>query len=48
LEGDLEAQVEYSGQEQFPEDLMQESEKEYENLPQQRTDRMRDDLLTVP
>ena len=44
VEEDAETQVEDSGQEQFPEDLMQELEKEYENLPQQRADRMREDL----
>ena len=44
VEKDLETQVEDTGQEQFPEDLMQELEKEYENLPQQSADRMREDL----
>ena len=44
VEEDVETQVEDTGQEQFPEDLMQELEKEYENLPQQRADRMREDL----
>ena len=44
VEEDVETQVEDTGQEPFPEDLMQELEKEYENLPQQRADRMREDL----